>query len=92
MKLKKNKYYLIKCSFLNSLINKNNNSKVVVKYLGKISDFADSFECSIETYMTHDGETPDGNKGREGYCIYLAKPTYKVVKELTKEEAMIERL
>jgi len=91
MKLKENHYYLIDISFCGYKIK-------VVKYLGISSNRNldakyKSFACiDFTPNFPHNGITENGNHGELGKCIYLHDRDFKALKELSKEEVMVEML
>ena len=93
LKLKKNKYYLITCEWLDD-ITCEHNYKYVAKFLGYMDrrHTNASFETNVKNHFYHNGVTLDRNSGKTGYCIYLSFNTFKIIKELTPEEVMIEIL
>jgi len=81
----KNHYYLV--TGIYSIPNK----KLIIKFLGMHENsISYSLESDYRFGYPHNGITGDNNFGREHYCVYTDAP--KVIKELTPEEVMIERL
>jgi len=90
MRLFIDKYYLIKI-LTNPWIDLFKNQINVMKYLGT-SDDGLCFSTDIYFGFPHNGRTYRNNCGENGYCIHLEKYHFEILKRLTPEEVMIERL
>jgi len=72
-------------------------SPVIVKYLGiskkRTVNTFQSFEIiNCKPKCDHNGKTDNNNSGKYGYCVYDIINDVEVIKELTKEEIMMELL